>query len=346
MNLLKTFESRVSNAFGAAPRGYAAPFSFKKLAKKTASELESETLSIDGVETAPALYTIFVSRDDDIALRPLYESINREVTSFIEAHANSKGYVFVGKPLTRFMVNPRVRSGKFEVHAENVDARTLARLRAEEEAFLARPAGAGIGALQPIQTPATQAAPQPTRHPQAAPAPRAAAHGEFAPVVDAAAEPDSSSGLNVIPNEVVDEALQAPTPMPAHAAPRPAPAVPRTQRRESFVAAEPQAPAQAEPAPRPVASCMLIDRQSGATYRPTAPVCALGRERVTDGVVVRDPNVSRRHAELAYDGRHWRITDLNSTNGTLVNDIDVDSCVLRSGDVITLGLTNLEFRES
>ena len=42
----------------------------------------------------------------------------------------------------------------------------------------------------------------------------------------------------------------------------------------------------------------------------------------------------------------WRIRDLNSTNGTLVNDVDVDECPLRDGDLITLGLTNLEFREN
>lgn len=62
--------------------------------------------------------------------------------------------------------------------------------------------------------------------------------------------------------------------------------------------------------------------------------------------MIHDPNVSRRHAEITYDGRDWRITDLNSTNGTLVNDVDVDSCILRDGDLITVGLTNLEFRES
>lgn len=61
-------------------------------------------------------------------------------------------------------------------------------------------------------------------------------------------------------------------------------------------------------------------------------------------VVLGDPNVSRRHAELVYDGTSWSIRDLNSTNGTLVNDQDVNEATLQSGDVITIGLTNLEFR--
>ena len=55
---------------------------------------------------------------------------------------------------------------------------------------------------------------------------------------------------------------------------------------------------------------------------------------------------SQRLSEPSYDGSNWHIVDLNSTNGTLVNDVDVDECVLRDGDLITVGLVNLEFREN
>ena len=95
-----------------------------------------------------------------------------------------------------------------------------------------------------------------------------------------------------------------------------------------------------------VASCLLIDRTSGRTYTATAPATVIGRESSQAGIVLRDPNISRRHAELSFDGRDWCITDLGSTNGTLVNDVDVRSCTLRDGDLITLGLLNLEFREN
>ncbi|WP_307975448.1 FHA domain-containing protein, partial [uncultured Parolsenella sp.] len=99
-------------------------------------------------------------------------------------------------------------------------------------------------------------------------------------------------------------------------------------------------------APVAPATCLLIDRQSGRTYTAAAPRTIVGRERTPGGVVLHDPNVSRSHAELSHDGQGWRIRDLNSTNGTLVNDVDVDECPLRDGDLITLGLTNLEFREN
>mgnify|MGYP003370469984 CR=1 FL=1 len=97
-------------------------------------------------------------------------------------------------------------------------------------------------------------------------------------------------------------------------------------------------------APRPAATCMLIDRQTGQTFTAKAPSAIIGRERSQAQIVLRDPNVSRRHAQLSYDGRDWHISDLRSTNGTLVNDVDVTDCVLRDGDLVTLGLVNLEFR--
>ena len=94
------------------------------------------------------------------------------------------------------------------------------------------------------------------------------------------------------------------------------------------------------------ATCILIDRQSGRSYRVEAPRAIIGRERSQADVVLRDPNVSRRHAEMTYDGHDWHIADLHSTNGTLVNDIDVDEVILRDGDLITIGLMDLQFREN
>ena len=54
MSFLNDFEGRISSVFGAAPQGYTEPFSFKKLAKRAAREMENETYEIDGVDTAPA----------------------------------------------------------------------------------------------------------------------------------------------------------------------------------------------------------------------------------------------------------------------------------------------------
>ena len=131
MNFLNIFEDHVAGIFGAAR----APFSFKKLAKQAAREMEDQTLVVNGANTAPALYTILISADDDSLMAPFYPQLAREVTSFVKAQADMKRYGFVGEPLVRFMIDPALKPGKFSVFAENVDGPTLARLYEEERAY-------------------------------------------------------------------------------------------------------------------------------------------------------------------------------------------------------------------
>ncbi len=63
-------------------------------------------------------------------------------------------------------------------------------------------------------------------------------------------------------------------------------------------------------------------------------------------VVLNDPNVSRRHAEIRHSGSAVVVTDLGSTNGTRVNGITVREQHLASGDEITVGSTTLVFELS
>ena len=399
MSFLSDFEGRISSVFESAPQGYAEPFSFKKLAKHAARKMESETYRIDGVDTAPALYTVLVSAEDDSLMRPLYERIDYELGEFITESANKKGYALVGRPLVRFMVDESLKSGKFYVDAENVNEQTLSRLREEERAFLGGNSSVGgaaalgkprrrpsAGHLNPIPQPmAPIASPQPapsgtdagldvmpmdyiepaggvipamaspsSSTPMPVPYVDASPSQVVPPVAVPVAAPPVSSGQPVVQPvaQAVQDQAQAviaatpqppdfPSPAPQQPAHRVPEVVPDTRRRS---VAAPAAPSQ-QVAPRN-ATCMLIDRQSGRTYAAQAPSCLIGRERSRCGVYLRDPNVSRRHAELSYDGSNWHIVDLNSTNGTLVNDVDVDECVLRDGDLITVGLVNLEFREN
>jgi len=68
----------------------------------------------------------------------------------------------------------------------------------------------------------------------------------------------------------------------------------------------------------------------------------LGRSRECD-VVIDDPNVSRRHAEVRRAGEGWVVADLGSTNGVKLNGRRVDEASLSEGDEITLGLAKLSF---
>ena len=68
----------------------------------------------------------------------------------------------------------------------------------------------------------------------------------------------------------------------------------------------------------------------------------VGRSREAD-IVLADPNVSRRHAELRRDESGWQVVDLGSTNGIKVNGRRVDQAGLSPGDQITIGVTDLTF---
>ena len=88
-------------------------------------------------------------------------------------------------------------------------------------------------------------------------------------------------------------------------------------------------------------------RQAGGVeiaFEVRAPQCVIGRERASSDVTLKDPNVSRRHAQVICAGGAWSIEDLNSTNGTLVNNRRVTRCPLRDGDLLTFGLSTFEFR--
>jgi hypothetical protein len=62
----------------------------------------------------------------------------------------------------------------------------------------------------------------------------------------------------------------------------------------------------------------------------------VGRHPACD-VVVANPSVSRRHAQLTFRDGVWVLQDLASTNGTSVNGERVGRSTLRAGDVISLG---------
>ena len=50
-----------------------------------------------------------------------------------------------------------------------------------------------------------------------------------------------------------------------------------------------------------------------------------------------DPSVSREHAELAWNGETWIVTDVGSRNGTFVNGVGVQRKRISPGDTIKFG---------
>lgn len=58
---------------------------------------------------------------------------------------------------------------------------------------------------------------------------------------------------------------------------------------------------------------------------------------------IGDAGVSSKHAKVWSEGGEWFLMDLGSTNGTFVNDKDIDRETLSDGDEITFGMTKAAF---
>ena len=65
-------------------------------------------------------------------------------------------------------------------------------------------------------------------------------------------------------------------------------------------------------------------------------VISIGRAS-ENAIVIPDPSVSGRHAQLIAVGEDYQLTDLDSTNGTRVNGENVRTVLLQAGDRILFG---------
>lgn len=136
------------------------------------------------------------------------------------------------------------------------------------------------------------------------------------------------------------DGLTAYRPEPRRPADRPVERPP-ADRRQPPTREVPSARSSRARAPRPALEV------EGRRVPLTAAVTVLGRDESAD-LVLDDPGVSRRHAEvrIGNDGPHLQalLRDLGSTNGTYLNGDRIGDEELRDGDRITMGRTSLTFR--
>lgn len=98
-----------------------------------------------------------------------------------------------------------------------------------------------------------------------------------------------------------------------------------------------------DPSELPPDQLMLIG--SDRTWDLDADKIQIGRSS-SNTVVIDDPNASRIHAELITRDGEWWVIDLDSTNGTLVNESTIKEHRLTPGDRIKIGATELEYRQA
>jgi len=93
-------------------------------------------------------------------------------------------------------------------------------------------------------------------------------------------------------------------------------------------------------------SCLVLiyppGTEMGKRFPLTGDEFVLGRGSDCDVQIDRD-SVSRRHARIFRENDQWTAEDLDSTNGSYVNDVPIQQSALRNGDFLKIGAAIFKF---
>ena len=84
---------------------------------------------------------------------------------------------------------------------------------------------------------------------------------------------------------------------------------------------------------------------AGREYPLSAGTFVIGRDESADLSLPNEPGMSRLHAKIVAEGDRYRILDIESRNGTLVNGRPIQSEFLFDGDTVRIGSCVLRFSQ-
>ena len=339
MGFLSKFEGKMEDTVeGMASSLGGSSLSPVQITKKAEKQMRREKMVGAGAQYAPTLYTVLVSPDDDARMFGYYPTLAGEVETYLMAKAAEIGLMMDGQPLVRFLADPELKRGKFDVVAEMVSGQIIGRLRNEEmQRYGLAQAPAGPRDVQRQRTGMPGPAPAPAaRTPK--PAPYMPPQPAYEPPVyddygyDAAGYDEPAYDEPSYGDSYYDSGDFDPYGDGLADAPK-----------TTVMAA---APAGARPAPAadPVGEVYLYDAARDRAYELTGRPQRIGRESAND-IVVPDINVSRVHAEIRRDQSGSGIVSaLGSTTGVFVNNRQVKTAPLHDADIVLVGTTELEFQ--
>lgn len=297
---------------------------FSKLFRSPLQPAEIEKAAIKEIERTRKLgvstiyvanvYSVVISAADAELLGDLVETLRADLATRIFAYASNNNYRLPTRAIVDFAVDEDLKLGDVFVIGENISAEKVAEDFGEEYLHPGTPTPSHREGVR-IQYPTPS---------------RPRDYDAYAPV----SEPFSAR----------------PAPAPADAADVvPYPVTP-----------EPELSAfRADSASIPSTSAQVVNPGlSSPTRNATIAVnnlppfilgsqdrYCIGRQNECE-IVLEDPQISRRHAEIIRDSSGWAILDLQSTNGTSLNGERISQRHLRDGDIITVGTTTIRFRET
>ncbi len=316
MSLLSEFEDRVGRTVeGGFARVFRSPVQPAELAKAAGKEADRGRKVGVGKVYAPTLYNVLLSPEDDEKLGGFHDTLAGELETYLVGYARERSYTFAARPVVRFIVDPELKLGRFDVIGELLSADELAAELGDEfedevlPAHAQRPAsapdagdGIGTSAVAPGASPAGD--------------PRFASAAEEEAIADLAA----LGAIGVAARK---------------------PSIPVIRPNLFFDAEAEDSDDLGSPAPG-IATITVRGVDHDVVLRGERMV--VGRLSSCD-VCLQDKNTSRQHAAFVKDGSGWAVEDLGSTNGTLVNGRKTDRMRLNDGDVIVVGITELVYHE-
>ena len=102
-----------------------------------------------------------------------------------------------------------------------------------------------------------------------------------------------------------------------------------------------------EDAVKPLAGWLVVLRSRSVPAYHDVPLFVgrniLGKDPSRGPHCLNDPNASSEHALIIAKEDAVRITDMGSTNGTIVNDQRIDMVALKKGDKVRIGKTTMVY---
>lgn len=94
--------------------------------------------------------------------------------------------------------------------------------------------------------------------------------------------------------------------------------------------------------PKEASLVQIYGPNLGQRYVIDAQEMVMGRDSRSE-IVIDSDTVSRSHARIYVEGNRVYVQDLESTNGTRVNDLEVSACALQNGDHLKIGSVIFKF---
>lgn len=372
----------LDNGFAFVFGGKVVPAELEELLKQEAEDNIAQT-SGSGI-LAPNFFEVSVSTKDFLNLSSNHPSLPADFADRMGRFARNKGWSLAGPTVVFVMLDGSLRTGQLKARStsnpnpgipsgyagqDQQHGQHSYDSQYDQQPYSGSHTGhsgqpsatSSAGGYQPhpetFLQPAQQAGQQPMHQPSMDQSPYQTEQPHY-PADPPSYRPDPAPEPPMYGGEPASKPDMHQQMPPMHQPPMPQSppqaAPPMHQPMSPFQQPHPQQHIQEEPATEIVPAphlqnfptvLLILQDGSNRSYQVQEGSNIIGRGVDAD-LRLPDTGVSRQHAEVTWDGRDAVLVDLQSTNGTTVNNMPVENWLLADGDVIAVGHSYIEVRIS